>query len=76
MSDINDLVQEFCRTSNYGAVRASFFAMRRRLCEILHRCFDNLEVCFNIYSVFATAVDLDDENLQPNFWFKSAQSDL
>ena len=34
MTDINDLVQEFWRTSSDGAVGASFFEMRR-LYEIL-----------------------------------------
>ena len=50
MTDINDLVQEFWRTSRDGAVRVSFFAMRR-LFEILQRCFVILEVCFDIISV-------------------------
>ena len=45
MTDINDLVQEFWRTSSDKDVGASFFAMRR-LYEILHRCSDNLDVCF------------------------------
>ena len=44
MTDINDLVEEFLKTSS-DAVGASFFAMRRLL-EILQKCFDNLEVCF------------------------------
>ena len=52
MTDINDLVQEFWRTSS--DVEPSFFAMRRLL-EILQRC---LEVCFDIISVFVTAADL------------------
>ena len=49
MTDINDLVQEFCKTSNDGAqaVGVSFFAMRR-LFKILQQC---LEVCFDIISV-------------------------
>ena len=51
MTDINDLVQEFWKTSSDGAVGASFFAMRRLL-EILHRCSDILDVCFDIISVF------------------------
>ena len=42
MTDINDLVQEFWRTSIDGADRESIFAMRR-LDEILRRCS---EVCF------------------------------
>jgi hypothetical protein len=59
MTDINDLVQEFCRTSSDEAVASgeSFFAMLRLL-DILQLCFDMLEVCFDIISVFATAVDL------------------
>ena len=56
MTDINDLVQEFWRSSSDGAVEASFFAMRRLL-EILQGCFDILEVCFDIISVIASAVD-------------------
>jgi hypothetical protein len=63
MTNINDLVQEFWTTSSDGAVGASFFAMRR-LFEILQGCFDSSEVCFDIISVFATAVDLTDKNLQ------------
>ena len=59
MTDINDLVQEFLKTSS-NAVGASFFAMRRLL-EILEKCFVNLEVCFDIISVFATAVNLVDK---------------
>ena len=53
MADINDLVQEFWRTSSDGAVGAgseSFFAMRR-LFENLQECFVILEVCFDIISV-------------------------
>ena len=45
MRDINDLVQEFWTTSIDGAVKASFFAMRRLL-GILQRCLFFLEVCF------------------------------
>ena len=48
MTDINDLVQEFWRTSSDGAVEASFFEMRRLL-EILQECFDDLEVRFVIF---------------------------
>ena len=59
MTDINDLVQEFLTTSSDRAVEASFFAMRRLL-EILQECYDFL-VCFDIISVFATAVDLADK---------------
>ena len=43
MTDINDLVQEFWKTSS--DVGTSFFAMRR-LHEILQRC---LEVCFSFF---------------------------
>ena len=39
MTDINDLVEEFWKTSNGGAVGMSLFAMRR-LFEILEVCFD------------------------------------
>ena len=61
MTDINDLVQEFWRTSSDdGAVRASFFAMPGLL-KILYACFVKLEVCVDIISVFATAVDLADK---------------
>jgi len=77
MTDINDLVQEFWRTSSDGVVGASLFAMRRLL-EILQACLDNLEVCIDIVTVFAIAVDLADENIQmPNLntWFYAAQLD-
>ena len=50
MRDINNLVQEFWRTSSDGAVGASFIEMRRLL-EILQVCSDNFEVCFYIVSV-------------------------
>ena len=49
MTDINDLVQEFCRISS--DVGASLFAMRHLL-EILQRIS---KVCFDIISVSATA---------------------
>ena len=55
MTDINDLVQEFWRTSSDGTVGASFFAMCRLL-EILQGCFDLLEVRIDFISVFVTAV--------------------
>ena len=42
MTDINDLVQEFWKTSTDEVDRESFFAMRR-LHEILRRC---MKVCF------------------------------
>ena len=60
MTDINDLVQEFLKTSS-DAVGASFFAMRRLL-KILHSCSDILDVCFDIISVLGTA--LANKNLQ------------
>ena len=68
MSDINDFVQEFW-TSRIGAVETSFIAMRSSgLHEILQECLDFLEddvkVCFDIISFFATAVELADNNLQ------------
>ena len=63
MTDINDLVQEFW-TSSYGAVEASFCAMRRLL-EVLEGCFDLIEVCFDIMSVFATTVDSADKIYSP-----------
>ena len=48
MTDINDLVQEFWRTSSDADVGASFFAMRR-LFEILQKILrEYLKVCFNI----------------------------
>ena len=56
MADINDLVQEFWRTSSNGVVGVSFFEMR--LLEILQDCFDISDVCFKIISVFAIAVYL------------------
>jgi hypothetical protein len=43
MTDINDLVQEFWRTSSDGAVGATFFAMGRLL-KILQECFNISEV--------------------------------
>ena len=52
MTAIDDLVQEFWRTSSDGLVGASFFPMRRLL-EILQRCFRSFKVCFDIISVFA-----------------------
>jgi hypothetical protein len=50
MRDINNLVQEFWRTSSDGAVGAPFSEMRQLL-EILQVCSDNFEVCFDIVSV-------------------------
>ena len=50
MADINDLVQEFWRTSSDGAVGAPFYEMRRLL-EILQRCIEFLDVSFNIVLV-------------------------
>ena len=49
MTDINELVKEFCRISS--DVGASFFAMCC-LFDILQRIF---KVCFDIISVLATA---------------------
>ena len=49
MRDINDLVQELCRTSS--DIGGSFFSMRRLL-EILQQI---LEVCSDIIFVLATA---------------------
>ena len=45
MTDINDFVQEFWRTSRDGADGVSVFAMRRLL-GILQKCYSN--VCFDI----------------------------
>ena len=50
-TDIHDLVEDFWMTSCDGAVRASFFAMRRLL-EILQRFFGILGVYFDIISFF------------------------
>ena len=50
MKDVNDLVQEFWRTSRDG-VGATFFAMRH-LFKILQECYENLEVCFDILFPF------------------------
>ena len=64
MTDINDLVQEFLTTSSDGAIEGSILAMIHSL-EILKRCFNSLEVCFNIVvSSFVTAAHLADKNLQ------------
>ena len=71
MTDINDLVQEFWRTSSDGAIEASFFEMRRLL-EILRNCIGVLDVCFDIVSVFATAADKD---VQSDHWFGAILSD-
>ena len=63
MTNINDLMQEFWITSN-AAVGTSFFAIRSdRLLGILEKCFNHLEVCFDIISFFATC-RLTDNNLQ------------
>ena len=48
MTDINDFVQEFWKTSSVGDVGASFAAMRR-VHEILQGCFNCL--CFNFLEV-------------------------
>jgi hypothetical protein len=67
MTDINDLVQDFWRTSSDGADGESFLAMRHLL-EILQECFHILEVCFDLISVFATA---DKDHLQRQAYPKS-----
>ena len=74
---INDLVQEFWRTSSDEAIGAPFFAMRR-LFEILQEYLETCNtMCFLIVSVFVTPVDLADKNLQlPNSWHHSTQWDL
>ena len=54
MVDINDLVQEFWRTSSDKAVGASILPLR----HLLGIFQDILKVCF-VVSVFATAVDYD-----------------
>jgi hypothetical protein len=63
MADINDLVQDFWRTSSDGADGGLYLAMRRLL-GILQECFHIFKVCFDIISVFATAVDLADKCLK------------
>ena len=60
MTDINDLVQEFWRTSTDGDVGESLFEMRR-LHEILEW---HLKV--SLYSVFATAIHL--AHYYPSKW--------
>ena len=45
MTVINDLVQEFWRTSTDGTDGESLLAMHR-LFEILQQCLDSSEVCF------------------------------
>ena len=62
MTDI-DSVEEFWRTSSDVVVGASFFAMRR-LFKLLQGCSDNLKVCFDFISIFATAVYLADKTPQ------------
>ena len=56
MTDIDDLVQEFW-ASRLGGLETSFIAMRSsRLLKILRECLDsledNVEVCFDIISLF------------------------
>ena len=51
MADINDLVQEFWRTSRDGADGVSVFAMRSLL-KILQRCYGDLKVRFDILFPF------------------------
>ena len=62
MADINDLVQDFWRTSSDGADGEAYIAMRRLL-EILQECFDIFEVSFDNIS-FCAAVDLADKYLK------------
>ena len=71
MTDINNLVCEFRRTSSDGAFEAPFFEMRRLL-GILQKCFDHLDVRFDI---IANAV-LTSKYLQPNSSFYPFKSDL
>ena len=61
MTDINNLLQEFWRTSSDA--EPSFFAMRR-LFDILQSCFKYVSVCFDTISVIATATDFADKTLQ------------
>ena len=48
MTNIDDLVREFWRTSSDRDVGASFFAIRR-LFKILHKCFKSLKVCLILF---------------------------
>ena len=55
MADINGLMQDSWKTSDYNeAGRKSYLAMRRLL-DISPEYFHILEVCFNFISVSATA---------------------
>ena len=60
MTDINNVLQEFWRTSSDA--EPSLFAMRRLL-DILKSCLDDLDVCFDTISVIATATDFADKTL-------------
>ena len=60
MTDINNVLQEFWRTSSDA--EPSFFAMRR-LFVILQRCLNILDVCFDTITVIATATDFADKTL-------------
>ena len=60
MTDINNVLQEFWRTSSDA--EPSLFAMRCLL-DILQTCLDNLDVCFDTISVIATATDFADKTL-------------
>ena len=54
MTDINDTVQEFWRTSRDQDVGVSFYAMRRlyEILQHLQQCFYLIEkVCFDIIQV-------------------------
>ena len=74
MTDINNLVQVFWKTSSDGAVGAPSFEMGRLLEILIFR------MCLLFISVFATAVDLADKDLQrladPNSCSCSAHSYL
>jgi hypothetical protein len=57
MADINDLVQDFWRTSSDGADGESYLSMRRLL-HVLQECFHTLEVCFDFISVFQLLIKI------------------
>ena len=71
MTDINDLVQEFLRTSS--DVGASFFAMRRLL-EILQRGIDYVGE-FDYFFLRLLSTFLADKILQSDDWSYSTESD-
>ena len=72
MTDINDLVQEFLRTSS--DVGASFFAMRRLL-ENLQRGFDYVSVSLIFFFCDCCRLFLADKILQSDDWSYSTESD-